>query len=68
MPELYLTFLVLKPGRGEVLLSLALPVIVFPFPGVWEREHPLTFLPGLEFPSGTPSAFVSGADFVLRLY
>ena len=70
-PELYLTFLV--PGRGEALGSLSLtlpPSHCFPFSRSLgaRTSSELTFLPGLKFPLGMPSAFVSGASLVLRLY
>ena len=65
-PELYLTFLVLNPGKGRgTRLTLS---HCFPFSrslGAWTSAE-LTFLPGLKFPSGTPSAFVSGFIDVLR--
>ena len=72
-PELFLTFLVPKLGRGEALVSLSLtlpPSHCFPFSRSLgaRTSSELTFLPGLKFPSGTPSAFVSGASLVLRLY
>ena len=60
-------------GRGTRLtLCLTLPPShCFPlFPGVQERRHPWAHFSAraLRFPSGTPSAFVSGASLVLRLY
>ena len=66
-------FLVPKPREGEALVSFSLsllPLIVFPFPGVWEQEHAPSSLSARahKVPLRTPSAFVSGASLVLRVY
>ena len=65
-------------GEGEALVSLSLalafsPSHSFPFAwnlGTWTPEHPPSSLSARahKLPLGMPSAFVSGASLVLRLY